>query len=226
MSHRIPRTSVRHATAAVVAAAALLAASAPAVATPAAPPAGAGHTGTYTQLRPLTVLSAERLATADLVAAAKWGTTSPIDDPAREQVVLDTVRQQASAAGADPEATVRIFRDQIEANKLVQRGLHSLWTADPSRAPSRRPDLTEVRKEINRINTALVSAIAGSESARSAEHCRGVLALSALRVRHEKRLDRLHTVALIRAVPSVCGDTDDCAGAGRTGTSGPLPRAP
>ncbi|MER7047366.1 chorismate mutase [Streptomyces jumonjinensis] len=171
----------------------------------------AGHTGKsgpYAQLHPLASLSAERLATADLVAAAKWGTGSPIDDPAREQVVLDTVRKQAVETGADPEATVRVFRDQIEANKLVQRELHRLWTADPSKAPAERPDLAEVRKEINRVNTALVQAIAGSATARSASYCRGVLALSALQVRHEKQLDRLHFKALARAVPSVCAEQD------------------
>ncbi|MFI5619743.1 chorismate mutase [Streptomyces sp. NPDC051567] len=211
MSHRTSARSARRATAAVVVAAALFTAAAPAAATTVAPPPpGVSHTGgAYAQIRPLTALSAERLATADLVAAAKWGTSSPIDDPAREQIVLDTVRQQALEAGADPQATVRIFRDQIEANKLVQHGLYSLWTADPSKAPVQRPDLAEVRKEINRINTALVREIAGSESARSAAHCRGVLALSAFQVRQEKRLDRLHTKALIRAVPSVCSDRDD-----------------
>ncbi|MEU9604976.1 gamma subclass chorismate mutase AroQ [Streptomyces sp. NPDC048057] len=158
----------------------------------------------YAQLLPITSLSADRLATADLVAAAKWGTGSPIDDPAREQVVLDAVRQQAIEAGADPQATVAIFRDQIEANKQVQRGLHRLWDADPSKAPAQRPDLTVVRKEINRINTELVRAIATSDRARNARSCTGVLAVTAVQVRHEKQLDRLHAKALVRAVPSVC----------------------
>ncbi|AZK94809.1 gamma subclass chorismate mutase AroQ [Streptomyces tsukubensis] len=165
-----------------------------------APPAPSS----YSQLLPLTTLSAERLATADLVAAAKWGTDSPIDDPAREQIVLESVRRLALEAGTDPKTTVAIFRDQIEANKLVQRGLHALWTADPSKAPAERPDLTEVRKEINRINAELVRAVAGSERARAAWSCRGVLAVTAVHVRHEKQLDQLHTRALVRAVPSVC----------------------
>ncbi|MER6916363.1 gamma subclass chorismate mutase AroQ [Streptomyces sp. NPDC000594] len=164
------------------------------------------HAGAYTQLRTITALSAERLATADLVAAAKWGTGAPIDDPAREQVVLDSVRLQAVELGADPEATVRIFRDQIEANKLVQRGLHRLWTAEPGKAPVDRPDLAEVRKEINRLNTALVRSIAEAADARSTSYCRGALAVSVVQVRHEKGLDRLHTKGLARAVPSVCAD--------------------
>lgn len=207
------RGSVRLALSAVVAAGALTAGTAPASAHPAAAPVPATASASasasvpasaYGQLLTLTRLSAERLATADRVAAAKWGTDSPIDDPAREQIVLDSVRQQAEAAGADPEATVAIFRDQIEANKLVQRELHRQWTEDPSKAPTERPDLTEIRKEINRVNTELVRAVAASDRARAARSCLGALAVTAVHVRHEKQLDRLHTRALVRAVPSVC----------------------
>ncbi|TJZ44196.1 gamma subclass chorismate mutase AroQ [Streptomyces piniterrae] len=162
----------------------------------------------YARLRPIAVLSAERLAISDLVAAAKWGTGSPIDDPVRERQVLDAVAEQARRLGADPVVTVRIFRDQIEASKVVQRGLHRVWDADPSQAPTERPDLGEVRKEINRISGELVRAIAGSADARSAPSCGPVLAAAAVRVRHERRLDGLHTGALARALPSVCVDGD------------------
>ncbi|MEU7489141.1 chorismate mutase [Streptomyces sp. NPDC042319] len=165
----------------------------------------APRTGSYAALRPLAVLSAERLATADLVAAAKWGTGSPIDDPAREQQVLDAVAERARELGADPARTVAVFRDQIEANKIVQRGLHRAWTADPGRAPTTRPDLNEVREEINRINEGLVRAIADSPHARPAPSCGPVLAVAAAGVVREKHLDPLHTVALARSLRSVCG---------------------
>ncbi len=158
----------------------------------------------YGQLHPLAALSAERLATGDLVAAAKWGTGGPIDDPAREQVVLDAVAAQARQLGADPAVTVRIFRDQIEANKVVQRGLHRAWEADPSQAPTERPDLDEVRQEINRVNGALVRAIADSPAARSAPYCGPLLTASAVRVGHERQMDGLHAVALARSLRSVC----------------------
>ncbi|MFF8901250.1 chorismate mutase [Streptomyces lydicus] len=169
-----------------------------------APSAASHHGG----LRALAALSAERLATGDLVAAAKWGTGSPIDDPAREQQVLDAVAEQARQLGADPGVTVRVFRDQIEANKIVQRGLHRLWAADPTKAPAERPDLTEVRKEINRINTALVQALASTPQARSAPSCHPRLTAAAVRVRHEHHLDTLHTLALARSLRSVCATAD------------------
>lgn len=177
--------------------------------TASAPPAGpvppvAAARSPYGELRPLAALSAERLATGDLVAAAKWGTGSPIDDPAREQEVLDTVADQARRLGADPAATVRVFRDQIEANKVVQRGLYRRWDADPAQAPAERPDLQEVRKEINRINGALVRALAGSPRARSAPYCAPLLTAAAVRVHQQRNLDALHTAALARSLRSVC----------------------
>ncbi|MFE7543804.1 chorismate mutase [Streptomyces platensis] len=204
-------TSIRSALIAGAAATALFTGATEAVAAPAAPsaaataPASATAHSPYGQLRPLAVLSAERLATADLVAAAKWGTGGPVDDPAREQEVLRAVAEQARQLGADPEVTVRFFRDQIEANKIVQRGLHRAWEADPGRAPTERPDLGQVRKEINRINHELVQAVADSPQARSAPYCAPLLTVAAARVRHERHLDALHTSALARSLRSVCG---------------------
>ncbi|BDH11735.1 chorismate mutase [Streptomyces hygroscopicus] len=209
-------TSMRSALTAGAAAAVLLTGTGGAVAAPAALPAKAAapaaattrsaHSA-YGRLGPLAGLSAERLATGDLVAAAKWGTGGPIDDPAREQEVLDAVADQARQLGADPAATVRIFRDQIEASKVVQRGLHRRWHADPAQAPTTRPDLDEVRKEINRINGELVRAIARSPHARSAPYCTPLLTVAAARVRHERHLDGLHSVALSRSLRSVCDGT-------------------
>lgn len=168
------------------------------------PAAGTGSTSSYARLHPLSSLSAQRLATADLVAAAKYGTGAPVDDPARERQVLEAVARQAAAAGADPAAAVRIFRDQIEANKFVQRALHRAWDADPSTAPAGRPDLAVVREEINRLNGELVRAVAASAPARNAPSCRGVLAATTAHVRHARHLDAPHTVALVRATRTVC----------------------
>lgn len=175
-----------------------------AVAAPAQRPAAVAPDSAYARLHPLVDLAAQRLATADLVAAAKYGTGSPIDDPAREKQVLDDVAGQARDLGADPEATVRIFRDQIEANKVVQRELHRRWDADPSQVPAEKPDLGEVRKEISRVNGELVRGIADSPSARSMPSCRGLVTVAGVRVRGERQLDVLHAVALGRALPSVC----------------------
>lgn len=188
-----------------VVAAAVCAGPAAAAPAPAAPGAGARHGGdALARLRPLADLSERRLVTAELVAAAKWGTGAPVDDPVREDQVLDTAARQARAAGADPGATVRIFRDQIEANKLVQRALHRSWDANPVGAPTARPDLAEVREEINRVNVGLVRAIAGSAAARAAPSCGGTLRAAQASVRREPHVDRLRTAALTHALRSVC----------------------
>ncbi|MES4906494.1 MULTISPECIES: chorismate mutase [unclassified Streptomyces] len=187
----------------LLAAAAPGATAAPAVST-AAPASASAPALPYGRLLPIADLSAQRLLTADQVAAAKWGTDSPIDDPERERQVLEAVAEQARALGADPEATVRIFRDQIEANKVVQRGLYRRWEADPAQAPTERPDLSKVRLEINRINGELVRAVADSARARAERSCTGRLTVAALRVRHDRQLDALHSAALERALRSVC----------------------
>ncbi|MFI9562154.1 chorismate mutase [Streptomyces rishiriensis] len=169
-----------------------------------APFSPASGPGPVLALRPVAELSAERLATADLVAAAKWGTTAPIDDPAREQQVLDAVAARATELGADPDEIRTVFRDQIEANKTVQRGLFRRWTDHPDQAPVTRPDLAVVRQEINRVTGALVEALAATATDRDAPACRPELALAALLVHHEDRLDAPHTRALTRSLASVC----------------------
>ncbi|MFE2023167.1 gamma subclass chorismate mutase AroQ [Streptomyces sp. NPDC059499] len=177
----------------------------PAAAAPADSGAGARHGGdALARLRALADLSERRLATAELVAAAKWGTGAPVDDPVREEQVLGTAARQARVAGADPGVTVRIFRDQIEANKLVQRALHRSWDANPADAPTDHPDLAEVREEINHVNIGLVRAIAGSAAARAAPSCGGTLRAAQASVRRDPHVDRLRTAALTHALRSVC----------------------
>lgn len=76
-------------------------------------------------------LSVQRVLVGDLVAASKYGTDKPIDDPAREKVVLDTVADLAVEYGADPDEVVAIFKDQIEASKVVPA-----WALPLSGCPS------------------------------------------------------------------------------------------
>ncbi len=57
--------------------------------------------------------AAQRLATADPVAAAKWINGGPITDPARADQVLDAVGADATAHGVDAGYVRAIFTDQI-----------------------------------------------------------------------------------------------------------------
>jgi chorismate mutase len=192
-----------------VAVAALLAVSlataAPAQARPADAPAPTRATTKIAAgLHVIVDLSAQRVLVGDLVAASKYGTGQPIDDPAREKVVLDAVADLAREYDTDPDEVVAIFRDQIEASKVVQRGLFRYWDTHPSEAPTERPDLNEVRQEINRLNVGIVAALAEAEGERDSLLCRVGLVLADLRVTHERDLDRLHARALARSVDSVC----------------------
>ncbi|WP_329519372.1 chorismate mutase [Spirillospora sp. NBC_01491] len=156
-------------------------------------------------LAPLVGLSADRLALADEVAAAKWGTATPIEDPVRERAVLDDVTARSAALGLDPDAAVRVFRDQIEAGKLVQRGLHRRWTARPSTAPSRRPDLgKEVRPALDRLTGAILAELQRTAHVRASASCAPELIEASARAGTERRLDVLHRSGLTRALPSVC----------------------
>lgn len=159
-------------------------------------------------LTPLTDLFAHRLLLADEVAAAKYGTDKPIDDPVREQQILDDVAVRATALGLDPEEVKAVFRDQIEANKLVQRGLYARWDAHPEERPTERPDLVkEVRPQLDRITTGLLGALKDTRWLRTSPSCAPRLGVAAVRSAYGQELDALHVEGLVRALPSVCADS-------------------
>ncbi|WP_280265541.1 gamma subclass chorismate mutase AroQ [Nocardia wallacei] len=161
-------------------------------------------------LRPLVESVLERLQTADAVAAAKWATATrtgqppSIDDPAREAEVYDSM----AAAGNDmglPEAWVRqVFHGQIEANKTVQRGLHTRWRFDPGTAPATPPDLSAVRPVIDRLNGEILRRLAAHRGELSGPGCAGRLAAAAFPVLTSGRADALHQAALVRASIALC----------------------
>ncbi|MER6991831.1 chorismate mutase [Saccharopolyspora hirsuta] len=155
-------------------------------------------------LDPLLHSAAERVATSDQVAAAKWGTGQPIDDPAREEQVLDAVARKSVELGLDPAESKRIFRDQIEASKVVQRALHDYWAAHPEEQPTDRPDLGEVRPIIDRLNNEILLELRDTQQLREHRSCNGRLAGAFNRTRTDLRLDHLHTTGLARAIPSLC----------------------
>ncbi|GAA1969698.1 chorismate mutase [Amycolatopsis minnesotensis] len=169
-------------------------------------------------LLPLAGSSAERVRISDKVAAAKYaqwheasrwgavgGTGSPIDDPAREQVVLDFAAKRSAELGIDPVRSVALFRDQIEASKIVQRGLFAFWDAHPGQVPTERPDLpTEVRPVIDRVNGELLDELAATGHARTSPRCEPGLRLANAIAGRQWHLDRLHRAALHVALGSAC----------------------
>jgi chorismate mutase len=162
------------------------------------------------RLGPLVDLAIQRLQVSDQVAAAKFGTGQPIDDPVREQQELALVRQDAVALGIDPDATVRFFQQQINASKVVQRGLFDLWTAHPELAPTSRPDLATIRTELDRITTEILQQlVAVKDLLADTPTCDVGLAEARLTGEIVNHLDRLHRHALSVALASVCEPHDD-----------------
>ncbi|MGW8527293.1 chorismate mutase [Nocardiopsis sp. NPDC055824] len=149
-------------------------------------------------------LSADRLATALPVAAAKWHSGDPVDSPEREREVLAAAERHASALGVEPEAVAAVVRDQIEENKTVQRSLHARWHADPGGGPGTEPDLSRVRAELDRLTPELVRALADAGPALRSPDCGADLARSTREVADERGLDRVGAAALARSLASVC----------------------
>jgi chorismate mutase len=172
-------------------------------------PAGAAEprvpaTSRHESLEPLVRVAADRMLVADKVAAAKYGTALPIEDPVREQQVLDSMVSQAPGLGLDPDAVRQTFKDQIEASKLVQRQWYALWDSGVLAPPAQRPNLAELRPVIDRLNALLLTALANTRAVRAGPRCWEGLARAWQAANGHLRLDALHQVALARALPSVC----------------------
>jgi chorismate mutase len=157
------------------------------------------------RLGPLTDLVIDRLLVSDDVAASKFGTDSPIDDPAREQQVLKQVQEQAGALGLNPDTAVAFFQDQITASKTVQRGLFARWSTHPDEAPTERPDLAQIRTRLDQLTKDLLQELKATEKLRNKPvPCSAQLALSTGTGAMRERLDTLHRKALRTATHSVC----------------------
>lgn len=170
----------------------------------AAGPPAAGRAGHSESLLTLTDVVAHRVQLADTVAAAKWETDAPISDPEREKAVLDTIAAKSTQLGIDPAASLALFIDQIEANKVVQYGLHSRWRAHPGQAPITRPDLAQVRPVLDRITDQLLAELKATQQLRAEPSCTSALTEARHRVEHTRHLDPLHKDALARALTSIC----------------------
>ena len=70
--------------------------------------------------------AAQRLQTADAVAANKWLTGGPITDPARVKVVLDAVSKDAESRGVATDYVTSAFTNQINATEAIEYALCGL----------------------------------------------------------------------------------------------------
>jgi chorismate mutase len=157
------------------------------------------------QLLELVDAAAQRLQTADPVAASKWLGGGPITDPARVQQVLAAVTRQADSVGVPADFITAVFTDQIDATEAIQYSRFSWWKFDPSAAPATAPDLSASRALIDELNHRMVAEIAEDWPILRAPTCAAALSTAKSTVAQLRSLDPLYRQALDVATRSYCG---------------------
>jgi chorismate mutase-like protein len=107
----------------------------------------------------ITYLVVQRLTLGRDVAAIKYASGLPIDDSAREQEMLESVDRALCGIRLYQQSGKQFFRDQIEANKVIQRGLHQRWQLHPDEVLAVRRDLFQIRVELDSINTQMIRQV-------------------------------------------------------------------
>lgn len=148
--------------------------------------------------------AAQRLQTAEPVAASKWTTGGSIEDPARERQVIDTVTAAARAQNVDPDYVERVFRDQIDATVGVEYAHFSGWKLDPASAPTTAPDLSDSRSAIDGYNHTMVNEIAAQWNSLHSSGCAGDLEAATAAVAASRGFDDLYRRGLTFATRSYC----------------------
>lgn len=102
-----------------------------------------------------------RLALQVDVARYKWNTHGAIDDPLREQQIIDGLKLKAATLGVPVPWAERFFRAQIEAGKTLQRMYFVRWKAAQEGRFEGVPDLvTQTRPKLDALTPPLLDALA------------------------------------------------------------------
>lgn len=155
-------------------------------------------------LVPLVDAAAQRLQTADPVAASKFRSGGAIDDPDREQQVIAAVTGDATRHNIDPGYVHDVFRNQIDATSSVEHTRFAQWKLDPAAAPSSAPDLSESRQKIDTLNRTMVDEIARQWPVLHSPVCRPDLDRALDAVATARGFDPVYRHALEYATHSYC----------------------
>lgn len=165
------------------------------------------HAEGQAQLYPLVDAAAQRLLTADPVAAYKWVNGGSIEDPARVAQVLDAVAFDARGRGIDETFVRRAFEHQIHATEGVEYILFGHWKFHPADAPLNAPDLAESRTAIDGFNRTMVAELAARWEVLQGPGCLAALDEARAAVVAERALDPLYADGLAVATESYCQTT-------------------
>jgi chorismate mutase len=171
--------------------------------------AASGQSGVG-QFDPLVRTSARRLAIAEQVALSKWDSGAAVEDATREAQVIQGAVTAGEARGIDAASVTKVFRAQIEANKVVQYSLLAGWRRE-GRAPAHASiNLVDVvRPELDRLQVELIAELADTKERRSSANCRVEMATAVGKyvAAHPKDTSKLIEVGLDRALSESCADS-------------------
>lgn len=148
--------------------------------------------------------AAQRLQTADPVAASKWINDMPIEDPPRVQQVLAAVTTDAAANHVDPGYVSQVFNDQINATDAIEYSRFAQWKLDPAGAPTAPPELSASRAVIDGLNHRMENEIALRSDVLHSAECAAELDDATNAVTIARQLDNLYRQALSFATRSYC----------------------
>lgn len=172
-----------------------------AFATLAAPVASAQPNSTLVDL---VDAATRRLQVAEPIAANKFHTGGLIEDPEREQQVLDAVSAEATTLDIDPAYVTTAFRDQIDATVAIEYTRLAQWKFDPAVAPVDSPDLASSRGVIDALNREMVTLMADEWGKLHSPACRLELDQAKATVVQQRGLDALYRQAIDFATRNYC----------------------
>ncbi|MCV7031044.1 chorismate mutase [Mycobacterium sherrisii] len=149
--------------------------------------------------------AAQRLQTADAVAAVKFRTGGAVDDPVREEQVIDRASAAAAARNIDPGYVATVFRDQIDATNAIEHFRFAEWRLDPDGVPVSGPDLAQTRSVIDRLDQILVDEMAVQWNSLHSQACSTYLDMATNSVALARQLDDFSRRALAYATHSYRG---------------------
>ncbi|GJF08338.1 secreted chorismate mutase [Mycolicibacterium cyprinidarum] len=166
--------------------------------------APASYAQPNSSLNDLVDAAARRLQIAEPVAASKFHTGGPIEDPVREQQVLDYVSAEATTLRLDPAYVTAAFRDQIDATVAIEYSRLSQWTLDPASAPAQPPDLAASRGIIDALNREMVTLMADQWDVLHSATCGADLDVAKAMVAQARAMDPLYRQAIDFATRNYC----------------------
>ena len=103
----------------------------------------------------------ERLGLMRPVAAWKAKRNLPVEDIAREKIVLQSSVSKAEAAGISGPTVKVFFEEQIAAAKEIQSCWMARWARDTSETPQTVPDLVnEIRPQLIQLGAEILKNVA------------------------------------------------------------------